>query len=323
MSKSFYIIEDITNETALRFAKFQETLQADDEVDLYLTSYGGDIFSGSAIFQMLQGWQKQGVVFNALIYGLCASAASDIALACDSVGIANTGAIMIHSAWRADGETDRGIEIANSAQLSVIKKRVPEYDVDALKEDRWFTAEEAREIGLVDYIFDYDDSDSDVIRIAAKYLIDLTNEKNGGAIMAKKCISAKAEEIKKEEVIEEEKAEEIIEEEKKEEVEEVKEDRDPSPEDMFERIAERLEEVAKDLDDVKERLRKLEGGEIEAECGGDDRENSRMKAVYDRIQAICKPAQPKQVKALQISPKDEMERINAKYPNLAELAARD
>lgn len=315
MSKSFYIIEDITNETALRFAKFQETLQADDEVDLYLTSYGGDIFSGSAIFQMLQGWQKQGVVFNALIYGLCASAASDIALACDSVGIAETGAIMIHSAWRADGETDRGIEIANDAQLSVIKKRVPEYDDDALKEDRWFTAEEARTIGLVDYIFDYDDSDNEVIRIAAKYLVNLTNE-NGGAIMAKKTISAKAEEIKKEEVIEEEKAEEIVEEEKKEEVEEIKEDREPSHEDMFERIAERLEEVAKDLDDVKERLRKLEGGEVQAECGNDEKENSRMKAVYDRIQAICKPAQPKAIKPIQADPKEELDRYKAKYGNM-------
>lgn len=310
------IFDDITENTLSVFSDFCAGLKDEESALIEICSHGGLVFYSNAIFQKMQEAQKRSCFFTAKIYGIAASSAADIALACDRVEMAKTSAIMIHSAFRPDGDQDEGITIANEAQLSVIKKRIPEYDMESLKDDQWFRADEALEIGLIDAIFD--DAYSEQSKIAAKLLNTFIE---GGLIMAnnskiKAKSNAKAEEIKKEEVIEEEKAEEIVEEEKKEEVEEIKEDREPSNEDLFERIAERLEEVAKDLDDVKERLRKLEGGEVQAECGNDEKENSRMKAVYDRIQAICKPAQPKAIKPIQADPKEELDRYKAKYGNM-------
>lgn len=297
------IFDDITENTLSVFSDFCAGLEDNESALIELCSHGGLVFYSNAIFQKMQEAQKRGCFFTAKIYGIAASSAADIALACNRVEMAKTSAIMIHSAFRPDGDQDEGITIANEAQLSVIKKRIPEYDMESLKEDQWFRADEALEIGLIDAIFD--DSYSEKSKIAASLLNTFIY---GGQIMAKKECSAKAEEIKKEELIEEEKAEEMVEEveEKKEEVKEEPE-KSPSIEDI-------VEEIVDQLEDIKKRLTKLEGGEIEAECG-DKRENARMKAVYDRIQAISKPCVRKEIKPVS-DPKAELEKFKAQYKNL-------
>lgn len=287
----FQIFEDITSETVRRIAGFIREIPDKCKVTLEICSYGGSIFDGLAVLQMIQVSRHSGAIWTARIYGLAASTAADIALACDYIEMASTASLMIHSAWNDDGSHDEGIRVANDAQLSVITKRLPDYTKNDLKEDRWFQADEALRLGLIDSIFNVDDSDT-APRLAAKYISIHNGE-------------VKMEEVKKEEVIEE-KGEEIL-----EEKEEVREDR-PSMDDVLERIAERLE-------DIEKRLVKLENGEqAQADCGDDERrENGRLKAVYDRIQAICKPAQPKAVKPVQADPKEELERYKAKYGNSA------
>lgn len=293
MKHRFDIFEDITYHTLSRFAEFIKRLGSKDTVEMYICSYGGDVFCGTAIFQMMQGFQKTGVKFNAHIYGLCASSASDIALMCDHIGIASTAAIMIHSAWQYDGKQDKGIQIANDAQISAIHKRLPDYDYKDLEKDRWFKADEALKIGLVDYIFD--DTTSNAAKIAAKLSF------NGGANMKK----AELEEIKKDEEIIEAQEDEL------KEVEEIKEDPEPSLDDVLEEMVKRLEEVVKRLDDVE---RRLNGGDsVEAECG-DNKERGKMKAVFDRIQAICKPCQIKAVSVSQ-DPNKDLEKHKAIYKN--------
>lgn len=304
---TFHIFEDITGDTVKDFAVFCKSLPDKANVNLDVCSYGGDVFSGIAILQMIQVLQKTNDVhFTARVWGLAASSAADIVLACNRVEMAKTAAIMIHSAWTLDGENDEGIRIANEAQMAVIHTRLPDYTEKDLKRDKWFRAEDAMIIGLIDAVFE--DSQSENAKIAAKCLI---NSLIGGFVM-KKTIQAKAEEEIREDSlkVEEEKAEEmeVVDEEK----EEVKEEA-PSMADALERIAERLETI-------EERLLKLEGGEVEAECGDPrEKENARMRAVYDRISAICKPAVSKDsvtkiVK--QEDPKEELERYKAKYGNM-------
>lgn len=286
----FQIFEDITSETVRRIADFIREISYKCKVTLEICSYGGSIFDGLAVLQMIQVSRHRGAIWTARVYGLAASTAADIALACDYIEMASTASLMIHSAWNDDGSHDEGIRVANEAQLSVITKRLPDYTKNDLKEDHWFQADEALSIGLIDSIINVDDSDT-APRLAAKYISIHNGE-------------VKMEEVKKEEMIEE-KGEEILEE------EEVREER-PSMDDVLERIAERLE-------DIEKRLVKLENGEqAQAACGDDERrENGRLKAVYDRIQAICKPAQPKAVKPIQADPKEELERYKAKYGNSA------
>ena len=289
----FQIFEDITESTLTAFSRFINELPDNADITLEVMSYGGDVFSGIAIFQKLRESLGRGLHYTAKVYGLAASSAADIVLACNRVEMASTSSIMIHSAWDITGEVDRGIELANQAQLAVIHKRLPDYSEKDLQKDRWFTASEALKIGLIDYVFDVD-LNSKAAKLAAKYL-------------AKHSGGFKMDEIKKEEVIEE-KAEEI-EEVKEEDIKEEK----PSLEDVVERISEKLSEI-------DERLRKIEEGGAMAECGGDDRrDNGRLKAVYDRINAICAPATPKVPAKKAADPKEELERYKAKYPNLDSL----
>lgn len=297
----YQIFDDIDERTLYGFSSFIDTIPKDSGVVIEITSHGGLVFYGNAVYQKIQEAQRDGITFTAKVYGVAASSAADIVLSCNHVEMASTAAIMIHSAWNADGKHDAGIDIANAAQLAVIKRRLPEYTAEDLKKDRWFTANEALSIGLIDSIFDVDD-DSVQARLCAKYLAGYNPK--GGAKMAEE----------NKEMIDESKAEEVVEEVKEEEI---KEEKEPSIDDVLERIAERF-------DLIEERLRKIE--EMNAECGGDRRDNARMKAVYDKISSITKPCVSFNSVIhtdAQEDPKSSLDKCNEKYPNLDKFVGLD
>lgn len=298
----YQIFADIDESTMAGFSSFIDLVPKDSRVLIEITSHGGLVFYGNAVYQKIQEAQRQGIEFTAKVYGIAASSAADIVLSCNRIEMASTAAIMIHSAWNDAGKEDQGISIANDAQLAVIRKRIPGYTADDLKADRWFTADEALKIGLIDSIFDVE-SDSIQARLCAKYLSTHT-----------KGESTMDEEKKKDEQIDESKAE-IVEEEVKEE--EIKEEKEPSIDDVLERIAERF-------DLIEERLRKIE--EMSAECGGDRRDSARMKAVYEKIAAITKPCVSCDSVIhidTQEDPKASLDKCNEKYPNLDKLVGVD
>lgn len=313
---TFQLFDEIDSGTLRNLAGFLRTVPDNSNVTFEITSYGGEIFPSIAIIQMIQVSQKFGTQFTARIWGLAASSAADIALACDRIEMGATSSIMIHSAWVVDTEEthkhDRGIEIANQAQLDVIRKRLPDYDEKDLREDRWFTANEALEIGLIDAIFDVDDSMIQE-QIAAKYITDHVH--NGGLIMDEKKEEVLTDEVK------EEVKEEIIEEVKEEVAEEEKKEDEPD-------IIGTLEAIVSHIAELDERMKKIEESKAKAECGDDDRkENARLKAVYDRISAVCSPAcehvAPITSKEPEKDPKDELEKCKATYKNLKFYIAQD
>lgn len=109
-----------------------------------------------------------------------------------------------------------------------------------------------------------------------------------------------------------------MEEEKKEiieEKEEVAEDQiDVS--DLIERISERLKFI-------EDRLDAIEKGGEKAECGGNrDERQAKFKALYEKLGAICKPAQRQEVVAKETTPEEDMNRFSAMYPNLNDIAKR-
>lgn len=292
----YQIFSDIDERTMYDFSSFIDRTPKESEIIIEITSHGGLVFYGNAVFQKIQEAQSQGTRFIARVYGLAASSAADIVLACDVIEMASTAAIMIHSAWNPEGRKDEGIAIANAAQLAVIKKRLPDYDEESLKKDRWFTADEALEIGLIDSIFNAQ-NDREQALLCAKYLSTCAKgEKSMDE--EKKLDPANGEEIIEEEEV------------KKEET------RQPSVEELLERIVERLDEYG-------ERLRKLE--EMNAECGGDRRDNARLKAIYDRVANVSKPcvSTDSVIKSPVENPKAELERMNEKYPNLERFVGND
>lgn len=289
------IISDIDSELLKYIYNAFEELKASNDkvVDIDITSYGGDVFAGLAICEKIKELQELEYKFNAYIYGIAASAAADIALCCDYVEMAESSSIMVHSAYRLDGKKDRGLEIANAFQLETIQRRNPDFKPADLKGDKWYTAYEALEAGLIDGVFNV--STNEIFKEAAMLSSEYIAQKNTTIPLAE----VKMEEEQKKEIIEENK--------------EVAEDPiDVS--DLIERISERLKLI-------EDRLDRIEKGGESAECNREQRQ-AKFKALYEKLGAICAPAQRPELVQKETTPEEDLQRMNAKFPNLADIAQK-
>lgn len=289
------IISDIDSDLLKYIYDAFETLKTDDDktVEIDITSYGGDIFAGVAICEKIREFKAKGYIFYAYIYGIAASAAADIALCCDRLEMAESSSIMVHSAYRLDGKKDRGLEIANAFQLETIQRRNPDFKPSELKNDTWYTAAEALDAGLIDGVFNV--QTNEIFKEAAMLSSEYIAQKNNTIPLM-------------EEKMEEEQKKEIIEEKK-----EVAEDPiDVS--DLIERISERLKFI-------EDRLDRIEKGGENAECNREQRQ-AKFKALYEKLGAICAPAQRPEIVQKKTTPEEDLQRMNAKYPNLADIAAK-
>lgn len=135
------------------------TEQEADEITLRINSPGGDVFDGMAIFNAIRNDPRP---ITVEIDGLAASAASYIALAGDDVRMAENAFMMIHDAWSVViGNAQEMRETAETldkidGQIAAMYARksggsVEDYR-DLMDAETWFTAEEAKEIGLIDSI---------------------------------------------------------------------------------------------------------------------------------------------------------------------------
>ena len=150
------------------------------DINLHINCVGGDVFDGMAIYNILKKRTAKTTVY---IEGIAASMGSVIALAADTVVMAENSLFMIHNAWGgASGEAKDMKKTAalldkisgEIADIYVKKTKLP-YDKvkDMMDEETWLNADEALDLGFVDSI-------SDAIKIAAKYDVskfkNITNE---------------------------------------------------------------------------------------------------------------------------------------------------
>ena len=146
------------------------------DINLHINCVGGDVFDGMAIYNILKKRTAKTTVY---IEGIAASMGSVIALAADTVVMAENSLFMIHNAWGgANGEAKDMKKTAalldkisdEIADIYVKKTKLP-YDKvkDMMDEETWLNADEALDLGFVDSI-------SDAIKIAAKY--DVSKFKN-------------------------------------------------------------------------------------------------------------------------------------------------
>lgn len=260
----FYIIADIMEEVALDFTKWLNAIP--DGIDAYITilSHGGLCFVGTGMGQMILEARSRGIRFTADVYGICASAASDVALACDRIRMARGSQLMIHSAYNSFLETvDEGILRANESQLNIIHRHFPDYSEKDLKEDKWINADEAVTLGLAEYIDNNDESVSLArARVAACY-----GMRKGEVRMEETKV--KAEETSTQEAPER----------KEEEAPAQAEDRS---------MEEVMEAVVNRLDEIEHRLAVLEGegkkqDDEMAECGQDNEKRALLNSLYARL----------------------------------------
>ena len=161
-------------------------LGEDEELVVIINSPGGSVIEGWGIYNRLKSLDNKVVT---RVEGLAASIASLIALAGDEVKMSEVGSIMIHRAsTMADGnqkDLEKQIETLKTIDETLItvyqaktgesREQVEEW----MDDEKWFTADEAIEIGFVDEIINKVDS-----RMAALYLPKTDTMKKFEKLMA-------------------------------------------------------------------------------------------------------------------------------------------
>ena len=268
--EKYLLINDIEEKEARSIFEWIDSLQDGGTAVLDIISHGGQAFVGTGVAQRILEATSKGIKFIARVYGICASAAADIALACDSIYMAEGSQIMIHSAWNPFlSPDDDGIMRANESQLALIHRKLPDYTMEDLKTDKWFNAEQAVEAGLCAGIIKQDDVNATLKKVAAKY------NSIGGMDMA----------ITKKVQAEEKKIMDVCgeREEQKREDETKALDDDIMTIDVMERIVQRLDEIEKRLEVLEGEGKKAdeEGASDGAENG--DQIAARLNQLYAKL----------------------------------------
>ena len=272
MDERYILINDIDESEARLMFAWINGLPENANATIEILSHGGLCFAGTGIAQKIIEAQSRGIVFTAKVYGIVASAASDIALACNRIAMAMGAQLMIHSAWNEFlGAEDIGIQRANEAQLALIHRKLPNYTAEDLKQDRWLNAEEAVKLGVCDEYINMTDVMATFRKVAAKY-------NSIGGLDMKKTEKPNAE-------VEAVKAEapcgEPNEEKKDEEMKAM--DDDIMTIDVMERIVQRLDEIEKRLEVLEGEGKKAddEGASDGAENG--DQIAARLNQLYAKL----------------------------------------
>jgi len=144
--------------TAKNFQKELSAIKA-SQIDLHINSPGGEVFEGIAIYNLIKQHPAQVTTY---IDGLAASIASVIALAGDTIYMAENALMMIHNPYgmvmgmaedmrKMADRLDIVRDSISKAYISKTGKK--EEEINALMEsETWMDAEEAMELGFIDDI---------------------------------------------------------------------------------------------------------------------------------------------------------------------------
>lgn len=296
MDELYTLINDIDEAEARQMFAWINGLPDKSNATIEILSHGGLCFAGTGIAQKIIEAQSRGIVFTAKVYGIVASAASDIALACNRIAMAMGAQLMIHSAWNEFLDpNDPGIQRANESQLALIHRKLPSYTAEDLKQDRWLNAEEAVKLGVCDEYINMNDVMATFRKVAARY------DTLGGYDMKKteKKVSAEVEAVKAEAP--------CMENEEEKKTEEPKAiDDDIMTIDVLEQLTQRLEKI-------EERLAALEGegkaadGESEDAAESGDQIAARLNSLYARLSGGKVDEKPVVATSGKVSKKAKME----------------
>jgi ATP-dependent Clp protease protease subunit len=145
--------------SAMDFAQGLDALGAVKTLNISISSNGGDVSHGFAIFNMLNRHKAWKVV---TVEGLAASMASVVAMAGDEVRMPANAMMMIHNPWGAlMGEADQiksfgeALEVMqdNIADAYVARTKMDKAEVLALMaRETWLSAKKAVELGFADTV---------------------------------------------------------------------------------------------------------------------------------------------------------------------------
>ena len=140
------------------------------EIRLYINSYGGSVFEGTAIYNQLRRHPARKTVY---IDGFACSIASVIAMAGDRIIMPRNTMMMIHNMWMgavgnaaALRKAADDLDIINAAgRAAYLEKAGDKLEesrlVEMMDAETWLTAEDCIALGLAD---EYADTDADLTK---------------------------------------------------------------------------------------------------------------------------------------------------------------
>lgn len=157
------VIESETSANHFRdeLAKYPNATQ----INIYINSYGGSVFEGTAIYNQLRRNPAHKTVY---IDGFACSVASVIAMAGDEIVMPRNALMMIHNMWmgavgnaaelrKAADDLDVINTAGRSAYLAKAGDKLPEAKlIEMMDAETWLTAEDCITYGLADSLADQD-----------------------------------------------------------------------------------------------------------------------------------------------------------------------
>lgn len=147
------------NSSIWDFNQKMKSIKDDEDIELEINSYGGDVFAGIDIMNTLRGHNGNVTI---TITGIAASAASIICMGADKIRAYSNTQMMVHNAWTIVAgnakELRKTADDLDSIGESVLASYTHRIDEDTAKklldEETYLSASKAKELGLVDEIVD-------------------------------------------------------------------------------------------------------------------------------------------------------------------------
>jgi ATP-dependent Clp protease protease subunit len=143
--------------SAEQFAQDLRALGSVRTIDLRINSDGGDVFEGRTIYTLLNEHPANIVVH---VDGLAASIASLIAMAGDSIVVAEGAMMMVHNAWGLSignaADMRRQADLLDTVDQGLVKTYCARTGMDAKKcagllaAETWMTSQECVDFGFAD-----------------------------------------------------------------------------------------------------------------------------------------------------------------------------
>jgi len=169
------------------------------QINIYINSYGGSVFEGTAIYNQLKRHPAQKTVY---IDGFACSVASVIAMAGDKIVMPKNAMMMIHNMWnivmgnakelrKAANDLDVISEGNRQAYLQKAGDKLAENKlIEMLDAETWLTAEQCIEYGLAD---EYAEKEADLTK--SKEMLQKVNLSIAQHIEFNKSLAAQLREI--------------------------------------------------------------------------------------------------------------------------------
>jgi HK97 family phage major capsid protein/ATP-dependent Clp endopeptidase proteolytic subunit ClpP len=171
--------------TAKQIKAELDKMEKVSRIVLRVNSPGGDVFEGSAIYDLLS--QSETPV-DVIVDGICASAAFTVTMAGRKIAIGEAGMMMLHNArGGAFGEADdmrhtaEILEKINAQMAGIYAKRSGKSveDVVALMNaETWLNPQEAVEMGFADSVIEAPERDKDDVAAKMVAALDVTKFRN-------------------------------------------------------------------------------------------------------------------------------------------------